>query len=176
MAKVRSCYLTTRQAAAVLGVSRRTLEHYRVRGGGPPYLSYCNRIRYLRRDLHRWAAERRRRSTSDEGGKGGAAPAKRDTGPAAFGAAARAAAGSGGWLNERDLAALLGVGRATLARHRKGGLGPRFERVGHEVRYRVADVEAWLERCGGIPGEEPPDSPDGGPARCGPASGPAEDE
>jgi len=158
MARVRSCYLTTRQAAAVLGVSRRTLENYRLKGGGPPFLSYCNCIRYLRRDLHRWAAERRLRSTSDDGGGDGgkASSGKPDFRPAACRAVARAAARRGGWLTERDLAALLGVGRGTLARHRARGLGPRFERVSGQVRYVVADVEAWLASCGPFPAGELP--------------------
>ena len=45
------CYLDTTQAAALLGLSPRTLEHYRVAGGGPPFLTYCNRIHYLHADL-----------------------------------------------------------------------------------------------------------------------------
>ena len=64
------CYLDTRQAAAVLGLSARTLEGYRVTGGGPPFLTYCNRIHYLRADLYDWVAESRRRSTSDDGAAG----------------------------------------------------------------------------------------------------------
>ena len=34
-------YLSTPQAAALLGLSHRTLERYRVTGGGPPFLRYC---------------------------------------------------------------------------------------------------------------------------------------
>ena len=65
--------LTTEQAAAHLGLSPRTLERYRVRGGGPPFVSYCNRVHYLRDDLDTWVDERRRLSTSDTGAARGQA-------------------------------------------------------------------------------------------------------
>ena len=49
-------YLSTREAAAWLGLSPRTLDRYRVR--------------YLLADLEEWASVRRRVSTSDDGGAG----------------------------------------------------------------------------------------------------------
>ena len=60
-------YITTAQAAAHLGLSPRTLESYRCRGGGPPYYDLGGVVRYLLSDLVRWASARRRRSTSDDG-------------------------------------------------------------------------------------------------------------
>ena len=60
-------YMTTAQAAACLGLSPRTLESYRCRGGGPPYYDLGGVVRYLLSDLVKWASKRRRRSTSDDG-------------------------------------------------------------------------------------------------------------
>jgi hypothetical protein len=53
------------EAAYVLGVSPRSLEAWRVRGGGPPYLKISPRaVRYRRSTLFDWAAERARQSTT----------------------------------------------------------------------------------------------------------------
>ncbi len=60
-------FLNTRQAAGYLGLAKRTLDRYRLQGGGPIFHRFGNRIRYLRTDLDAWAAERRRTSTSDDG-------------------------------------------------------------------------------------------------------------
>ncbi len=60
-------YLTTRMAAAHLGLSTRTLDRYRVSGDGPVFLRFGGRVRYLREDLDAWARTRRRKSTSDDG-------------------------------------------------------------------------------------------------------------
>ena len=60
-------YLNTREAAAHLGLSTRTLDRYRVSGDGPVFLKFGGRVRYLREDLDEWARSRRRRSTSDDG-------------------------------------------------------------------------------------------------------------
>ena len=63
----RTKYLNTREAAAQLGLSSRTLDRYRVSGDGPVFLKFGGRVRYLREDLDEWARSRRRRSTSDDG-------------------------------------------------------------------------------------------------------------
>ena len=63
-------YITTAQAAACLGLSPRTLESYRCRGGGPPYYDLGGVVRYLLSDVVKWASKRRRRSTSDDGLRG----------------------------------------------------------------------------------------------------------
>lgn len=59
------------EAAHLLGLSHRTLESMRVRGGGPRFIRLSARaIRYRRADLVAWADERSRESTSDMGGPG----------------------------------------------------------------------------------------------------------
>ena len=63
-------YLSTREAAAWLGLSPRTLDRYRVSGEGPAFHRFGTRVRYLAADLDGWAAARRRLSTSDEGTAG----------------------------------------------------------------------------------------------------------
>ena len=62
----QSVYLTTREAAAILGLSPRTLERYRVTGEGPAFRKFGRRVRYKRVDLDEWADRRRKRSTSDD--------------------------------------------------------------------------------------------------------------
>ena len=169
-------YLSTSQAAALLGLSPRTLEHYRVSGGGPPFLKYCNRVNYLRTDLDTWAVEGRRLSTSDTGSAedGGRAPVSRadcasppvETGcgravslagaepavqaPAESARPAAPTGSSSDRLNVRELAALLQVGRRTLDRYRARGEGPAFEKVDGRVFYARADVEAGLRHAGGL--------------------------
>lgn len=53
-------FLTTRQAAAFLSLSRRTLDRYRSSGAGPVFHRFGGRIAYARADLEEWAAQRRR--------------------------------------------------------------------------------------------------------------------
>ena len=64
-------YLSTREAAAWLGLSPRTLDRYRVSGEGPAFHRFGSRVRYLAADLDDWASARRRLSTSDDGTAGG---------------------------------------------------------------------------------------------------------
>ena len=52
-------YLSTRKAAAALGLSPRTLDRYRETGRGPAYHRFGQRIVYRRGDLDDWAARRR---------------------------------------------------------------------------------------------------------------------
>ncbi len=55
-------------AAAFLGLTDRTLQAYRQRGGGPRYVYISSRcLRYRRADLRAWAEARMRTSTSDPG-------------------------------------------------------------------------------------------------------------
>lgn len=49
------------------------------------------------------------------------------------------------WLTNREAQAYLGLSKATLARYRAVGLLP-YSRVQSAVYYRLADVEALLER------------------------------
>jgi hypothetical protein len=61
-------YLSTRDAAAYLGVSRRWLEVLRQIGGGPEYRRLARRkVVYAIRDLEAWADRFRRRNTSESG-------------------------------------------------------------------------------------------------------------
>lgn len=59
--------LNQRQAADLMGVSERTLECWRSRGGGPPFVKISRRaVRYRRQDIDQWVGERVQRSTSEE--------------------------------------------------------------------------------------------------------------
>jgi excisionase family DNA binding protein len=60
-------YLTTPNAASYLGLSPRTLEKFRVVGGGPAFHKFGRRVLYSYEDLETWAEGTRRRSTSDRG-------------------------------------------------------------------------------------------------------------
>ena len=62
-----SSLLTTKEAAAYLRLSHRTLERYRVTGEGPRYLKMGRLVFYRREDLDHWLETRSRRSTSDPG-------------------------------------------------------------------------------------------------------------
>lgn len=48
-------------------------------------------------------------------------------------------------LVSRNVARLLREPIATLANWRSGRTGPAFLKVGRHVRYRRADVEAWID-------------------------------
>ena len=60
-------FIRPREAAAILRVSVRFLDRCRVRGGGPAYFNFGNRIVYARGDLAGWAAARRYRHTAETG-------------------------------------------------------------------------------------------------------------
>ena len=60
--------LFTVEAAFLLGLSPRTLEALRLRGGGPPFVAVTRKaIRYRRGDIDVFIAMRRRKTTSDPG-------------------------------------------------------------------------------------------------------------
>jgi len=54
-------------AAQFMGLTVRTMQAYRYKGGGPCYVAIGSRptVRYRRADLREWAEARLRRSTSD---------------------------------------------------------------------------------------------------------------
>ena len=62
-----SGFLDTRRAADYLSLSRRTLDGYRVTGGGPVFHRFGNRVRYRLVDLDTWAASRRATTTAEAG-------------------------------------------------------------------------------------------------------------
>jgi len=49
------------------------------------------------------------------------------------------------FISSSALADILTVPEATLRHWRKSGTGPSFYRIGKHVRYRLSDVEAWLQ-------------------------------
>jgi excisionase family DNA binding protein len=58
-------YLTTKDAAGHLGLSKRYLELLRGKGGGPKFISFGRAVRYAYEDLDAWADGLKRTSTSD---------------------------------------------------------------------------------------------------------------
>ena len=53
---------------------------------------------------------------------------------------------TGRLLTVEDLAELVGVPPRTVYTWRQEKTGPRGIRVGKHLRFRLADVEAWLEK------------------------------
>ena len=47
-------------------------------------------------------------------------------------------------LTQREAAELLRLSERSLERYRLTGTGPRFVKAGHCIRYREADLEAWV--------------------------------
>lgn len=48
-------------------------------------------------------------------------------------------------VSTQDLADYLGIPPASLAQWRHKGTGPRGYRVGRHVKYRMSEVDAWLQ-------------------------------
>lgn len=63
--EARSAFYSNEEAADFLRLSPRTLEKYRVRGGGPPFRKLGRRVVYALSDLEDWAGRRVCDSTSD---------------------------------------------------------------------------------------------------------------
>ena len=61
--------LNSKKAAALLGVSERTLERLRTAGQGPKYVKFGMVVRYDPADILAWLKDRKRESTSDCGGE-----------------------------------------------------------------------------------------------------------
>lgn len=66
-ARKGSPFLTTRQAAHYLCLSRRTLEKMRLTGNGPRFRKHGRYVRYHIDDLDAWSLGERRNSTSEKG-------------------------------------------------------------------------------------------------------------
>jgi predicted DNA-binding transcriptional regulator AlpA len=61
-------FLTETDVARLLGISPRTLQAWRYRGGHTPqFIKVGRAVRYRLGDVRAWLDERRRRSTSDLG-------------------------------------------------------------------------------------------------------------
>ncbi len=60
--------LTENQVADYLNLSPRSLQAWRYRGGGPPFIAISRRaVRYRKDDLDQWVSSLVRTSTSDPG-------------------------------------------------------------------------------------------------------------
>ncbi len=60
-----SAYLMQGDVAALLHISPRTLERFRVSGDGPPFIKAGRRVLYRQSDLETWIASRLCHSTSE---------------------------------------------------------------------------------------------------------------
>lgn len=69
-------YLDTRQAAAMVGLSPRTLEYYRTTGQGPAFFKLGGRVRYSVAEIERWVRATRRYCTRERAGPKRAATAR----------------------------------------------------------------------------------------------------
>jgi hypothetical protein len=49
-------------------------------------------------------------------------------------------------LDEADTSRYIGYSRSWLRQQRMRAKGPVFFRVGRTIRYRIADLESWLDR------------------------------
>jgi len=47
-------------------------------------------------------------------------------------------------MNTRSAASYLGLSSSTIEKMRVWGTGPRYLKLGKNVRYRAADLDAWL--------------------------------
>lgn len=48
-------------------------------------------------------------------------------------------------LTESETARLLNLSVSGLRKWRRNGSGPRYVRLGRLIRYRVADIQVWLD-------------------------------
>ncbi|MFN0263968.1 helix-turn-helix transcriptional regulator [Tepidamorphus sp. 3E244] len=60
-------YLKEGQVAELLGLPVRTLQSWRLRGGGPEFYKIGRSVRYKRADLEEWLASRKASSTASVG-------------------------------------------------------------------------------------------------------------
>lgn len=72
-----------------------------------------------------------------------------DTLATAAPAGSTSSAAAPAFITGDEVADLVRVHPATVRRWRAEGIGPRFVRAGRLVRYRRADVDAWLSRGAG---------------------------
>jgi excisionase family DNA binding protein len=57
-------------------------------------------------------------------------------------------------LNTKELAEYLGVAVSTIMHYRLNGRSAPYIKLGHLVRYRIEDVDAWLEELKARNGED----------------------
>lgn len=62
----RALHIDEKKAAGYLGISHKTLQGYRTKGGGPPFIKVGERsVRYKIADLINWAENRKKKNTSE---------------------------------------------------------------------------------------------------------------
>lgn len=66
-ARKRSPLFTEKDAAEFLQTTPRTLQAWRIRGGGPRFVKCSRLVRYREEDLNLWLDQQARSSTSDAG-------------------------------------------------------------------------------------------------------------
>ncbi|WP_214471093.1 helix-turn-helix domain-containing protein [Mesorhizobium sp. dw_380] len=49
-------------------------------------------------------------------------------------------------LNSEQTASRIGKSKSWLEHSRQTGAGPRYLKIGHQVRYRPEDIDGWLEQ------------------------------
>lgn len=64
--------LTETDVAELMKISPRTLQHWRVAGGGPAYMKFGHNVRYSRDTVEAWMRQRTLRHTADTLPTGGA--------------------------------------------------------------------------------------------------------
>lgn len=57
--------LTETEVAELMKISPRTLQHWRVAGGGPAYMKFGHNVRYSRETIEAWMRQRTLRHTAD---------------------------------------------------------------------------------------------------------------
>ncbi|ARP67126.1 MULTISPECIES: helix-turn-helix transcriptional regulator [Mesorhizobium] len=68
-AKKGSPFLNTAQAAFYIGLSQRTLEKMRLKGGGPKFRKHGRYVRYHIDELDDWSKGRHNQTHSNDGGR-----------------------------------------------------------------------------------------------------------
>lgn len=54
--------ISSKQAASILGISPGTLENWRVRGYGPPYIKISNLVKYEEGAVYEWIGKQTTKS------------------------------------------------------------------------------------------------------------------
>ena len=57
-------------------------------------------------------------------------------------------------VGEKVAADMTGLSVKTLRNHRYLGLPPKYVRMGRAIRYRVSDLQTYLDKCTVMPREE----------------------
>lgn len=112
--------LTVKEASEFLKVSEHTMDIWRSRGGGPPFVRAGRLIRYDREALEQWLLGR-----TEKGGRKTPIPKEERM------------------LDPVKAAEFVGVHKVTLARWRQAGTGPAYEKPGGRIFYDLKVLEEW---------------------------------